>query len=90
MTQRINKLLEWLKGSFENRKDGASARKLAAFAIIISVLVAHSSWLKYCFMHEDFSLLPTVLGIDYGFIAACLALTTYQQVKQKEESKPDA
>ena len=87
MKDATNNFLHWLKGSFENRTDGASARKLAAFAIIVCVVTAHISWLKYAFIHEDFTLLSSILTIDYGFIATCLALTTYQQVK-KNDAEP--
>lgn len=65
-------------------KDGFSARKLSAFVIMFCVLAAHVAWLKKAFLENDFSLLSEVILIDYGFISVCLGMTTYENIKVKQ------
>jgi hypothetical protein len=65
-------------------KDGYSARKLSAFAIMICVIAAHVAWLKKAFLESDFGLLAEVLMIDYGMISVLLGLTTYENIKNKK------
>ncbi len=55
---------------------------------MLCVIFAHLEWLEHCFVTEDFSLLTTVLAIDYGFIATLLGLTTYSKMKGDETNKP--
>lgn len=75
--------------SFKNNVLGFSARKLSAFAIMVCVVAAHISWLKYAFMQNKFELLPEILTIDYGFIAVCLGLTTWENIKTNPTKKLD-
>jgi hypothetical protein len=81
------KFTTWLQAAFENKVNGASARKLSAFSIMVCVLVAHAAWLRKAFMENDFTLLSTVLTIDYTFILTLLGLTTWQQI---QKTKTDA
>lgn len=78
-----------ISGSFKFEKGGYSARKLTSATIILMVVIAHSIWLKHCFVHEDFSLLSEVLIIDYGFVAALLGMTTYSQNLLNKQNKND-
>lgn len=83
MKELINKIIS----SLDTHSTGFSARKLSAFAVMLSVLTAHVAWLKKAFTTGDFSQLQGVLTIDYAFIAACLTLTTFGPAKPKQ---PDA
>lgn len=67
--------------AFDTHTKGHSARKWSAFVVLLCVIVAHIAWFMHAFQKEDFSLLEGVLLIDYGFIAACLSMTTYQAIK---------
>jgi hypothetical protein len=78
-----------LSGSFKFDKGGYSARKLTSATIILMVVIAHSIWLKHCFVHDDFSLLSEILIIDYGFVAALLGMTTFSQNILNKQSKHD-
>ena len=89
MKQILIDLKNNLSGSFKFDKGGYSARKLTSATIILMVVIAHSIWLKHCFVHEDFSLLSEVLIIDYGFVAALLGMTTYSQNVLNKQSKHD-
>lgn len=75
------KLIEWVKGAFEARNTGASARKLSAFVIILMVVITHVKW----FRSDRWEYLTLVLGLDFTFILVCLGLATWQAVKQNNE-----
>lgn len=89
MKKILNDFKNNLSGSFKFEKGGYSARKLTSATIILMVVIAHSIWLKHCFVHEDFSLLSEVLIIDYGFVAALLGMTTFSQNVLNKQSKND-
>jgi hypothetical protein len=89
MKKILNDFKNNLSGSFKFDKGGYSARKLTSATIILMVVIAHSIWLKHCFVHEDFSLLSEVLIIDYGFVAALLGMTTYSQNVLNKQNKND-
>lgn len=87
----VHKFIVWISGSFEETTTGASAKKMCVFAIMSCVVMAHVSFIKYCFIHENFTLLPEVLTIDFFFIAVCLGLAVYsQKIKMDNELKTDA
>lgn len=83
----MNKIFTDLKASFDTHSLGMSARKLTAWSIVVCVLVAHAAWLKYAFVHEDFSLFDPTLLIDYAFIGALLGMTSYS-ANQANKNKP--
>ena len=83
----MRKFIDWIKGSFEHGTHGASARKVTAFAVTACVVFAHVSWIRYSFQKDNFSLLPEILMIDYGFIAVLLGLSTYQYIRQNGKEK---
>lgn len=83
----MKNIIYWIKGSFEI-DGGASARKLSAFTVILLIVIAHIKWFKNSLIANDFSLLPEVLAIDFGYIAAALGMKTYESVqKMKNENK---
>jgi hypothetical protein len=84
----MKELVRKILGSFDTvTKNAFSARKLTALSIMICVIVAHIAWLKHAFVKEDFMLLAEVLMIDYGMIALCLGMTTYEAIKNKKNEK---
>ena len=85
---KVGGILSKLLSSLDDNTKGFSSRKMTAFAITLCVIIAHSAWIKKCFTTEDFSLLTTVLTIDYAFIGGLLGLTTYSKLKYKD-GKPD-
>lgn len=87
LAKRATRFMDWVRGSLEI--DGrASARKISAFIVVGLIVVAHVSWLKRAFLSEDFSLLPEILIIDFGFVCVCLGLKTTETIfSRKYESK---
>tara|TARA_R110002033_G_scaffold60198_3_gene110301 strand:+ start:14915 stop:15157 length:243 start_codon:yes stop_codon:yes gene_type:complete len=80
----MKELLDNVKASLDDNTKGFSSRKLSALAIMICVIIVHGAWIKNCFIVEDFSLLSTVLTIDYTFVGGLLGLTTYSKLKDKK------
>ncbi len=68
------KQINWLISSFDNHSSGASSKKLTAFALVVCVLLAHISWLKNSHAHNDYSLLTTILTIDFAFISTLFGI----------------
>lgn len=65
--------------SLDNHTKGFSARKLSALAVMICIVVSHIKWWSL----GDLSMLGEILIVDYGFIALCLGMTTYEAIKNK-------
>ena len=82
MKQLINKLIS----SFDNHSKGLSSRKLSAFAAILLVIASHIGWITNSVKHDNWTQLEMVLTIDYTFIGTMLGMTTYQQIKRKDEN----
>lgn len=78
MKEIITKLI----ASFDNTNAGFSSRKLTAFIIVSCIVAAHIKWLSL----GDFTQLETVFMIDYSFIAALFGMTTYQNIKSKNDN----
>lgn len=64
--------------SLDTHNKGFSARKLAAFTIITMIIIAHVKWFK----SDKWEYLAEVLALDFGFIALCLGMTTYEAIKK--------
>lgn len=77
MKEFINKII----ASLDNHSKGFSARKLSALVVMACVVVAHAKW----WTNGDLTMLGEVLMIDYGFIALCLGMTTYEAIKNKTQ-----
>jgi hypothetical protein len=77
MKQIIQKLID----SFDTTNKGFSSRKLTAFIIVSCVIAAHVKWLSL----GDLTQLGEIFIIDYTFIAALFGMTTYQNLKGKED-----
>jgi hypothetical protein len=91
MVNKIREIFDNILKSFKNEEGGYSSRKLSAAIVMLCVVVAHVSWLKRCFMTDDFSLLENVLIIDYSFITSMLGLTTWSSMqKNKIKQENDA
>jgi hypothetical protein len=76
--KKLKELFNDILNSFKTGKDGFSSRKLAAFTIIILVIITHIKW----FNSDKWEYLGEVLAFDFTFILACLGLTTWQSVKE--------
>lgn len=86
----MNDFLKNIISSLDTHSVGFSARKLSAIAVMVfGVIASHSAWLVYAIMNKDFALLPSILPIDYGFIAICLGLTTYEKVNKQNNDTTD-
>lgn len=83
---KIKEILNKIVHSFDTTKEGFSARKLAGFTILIMVVILHIKW----FNSDRWEYLGEVLALDFGFIAVCLGMTTYENImKKKEEAKEE-
>ena len=80
---QIKEILENILGSFKTDKQGFSARKLAAFTVIVLVIITHVKW----FRSDRWEYLGEVLGFDFLFILTCLGLATWQSVKESNKTE---
>lgn len=81
--KKIKEILENILGSFKTDKQGFSARKLAAFTVIVLVIITHVKW----FRSDRWEYLGEVLGFDFLFILTCLGLATWQSVKESNKTE---
>ncbi len=88
MKEWISKIAKYLGASFDTHSQGASARKLSAFALIMCIVALHIAFIHYCIIKDNFTQMELILTVDYAFIAALLGMTTYETVK-KINSKTD-
>lgn len=79
----MRKILSYVFSGLDTHSKGASARKLSAFVIVLLVIVTHVKWISL----GDFTQLETVLIIDYGFIAGCLGMTTYETITKLRKNE---
>lgn len=70
--------------SLDTHNKGFSARKLAAFTIVTLIIIAHIKWFK----SDKWEYLGEVLALDFGFIALCLGMTTWESVTNKKNNIP--
>ncbi len=78
MKEKLKEVFENILGSFSTDKKGYSARKLAAFTVIVLVIITHVKWYR----SDRWEYLGEVLGFDFLFILTCLGLATWQSVKE--------
>lgn len=88
--------IAWFRGSLDNSKEGASGKKMAAFWVImglISPLIA--IWAYWAYKHNNWTLLPDVLGSLLLFAVAALGINGVEKIadnfknKKNEKSEPD-
>lgn len=80
----MNEFFQKLIGTLDTHSKGSfSARKVSAFIVVLLVIIAHIKW----FNSDRWEYLEGVLALDYGFIAVCLGLTTYEAIK-KNKTEP--
>lgn len=80
----MKKILSYVFTALDTHtKNGASARKLSAFVIILLVVATHIKWISL----GDFTHLEAVLIIDFGFIAGCLGMTTYETITKIKKNE---
>lgn len=75
--------------TFDNSKDGHSARKWTSFTITLCVVVGHFIYYKHCFIKEDFSIFAEVLIIDYVAVGFFLGLITFQNIIELKNGSPN-
>jgi hypothetical protein len=73
-------LMKFIVGSFTNEKNGASARKLTAFALMILIAYSH-------FKYVDLSNVVEVLIIDLSGVLLCLGLVTASNIIELKNGK---
>lgn len=73
---------DWFLSAFDTAtKGGASARKLSAFWVVVLITFLHLIYLRSERKSAgDFELLPSILIVDYVFIALCLGMVTVEQL----------
>lgn len=79
----ILKKLGWLLNSFDNKTDGASARKLSALFAIVCV----SGYITY--KHCDKDNVVTLVIVWLSFACLCLGMVTAQQLIELKSDKKD-
>lgn len=82
MSSKVNRLLDFIRSSFDTHSKGASARKTSAFWMIMLTTALEIGWLIHSYNKGDFSLLTVVVGVNLGFVATALGMTTYETIKK--------
>ncbi len=94
----IQNFLKYIQGSFDTKPgNGASARKLSAFWIIMLITGLHFTYFRDQYKHEgDFGLLIEILFLDLCFVCVALGMTTVETIlklkngnTEKKEEKTD-
>lgn len=80
MKKIISQIYEGIIGSFDNKDNGFSARKISSFAVVMLVIVLHVKWFKA----DKWEYIAEILFLDYTFILVCLGLATWQNIKNKQ------
>lgn len=71
---KFTKAVKWFVSALDNHSTGSSGKKWTAFILVVCVVFCHASWLKHAYATEDYSLLTTVLTIDFAFLSALFGL----------------
>jgi hypothetical protein len=80
----VKKLINDILASFNNYEQGASARKLTAFALMILIAYSHVKFV-------DLTNVVEVLIIDLSGVLLCLGLVSFEQIiKLKNGGSADA
>ncbi len=82
MKEKLGQFLSKVVASFDTGKEGFSARKLTAFTAMILVVIIDVKWLR----SDQWQYIEIILGLHFTFILALLGLTTWQNLKQKNEN----
>lgn len=69
----MKKLINYIGASFDTHKQGASARKLSAFATMVLIVYAHRFVTALNVVE--------VLAVDGGLLCVLLGITTYEKIK---------
>lgn len=69
-------LYDYIKGSLNNSKEGASGKKLTALAVTLTYIYSHR------FITSD--ILTSVLIVDAGLITALFGINVVDKFKNKE------
>lgn len=82
MKEKLGQFLSKVVASFDTGKEGFSARKLTAFTAMFLVVIIDVKWLR----SDQWQYIEIILGLHFTFILALLGLTTWQNLKQKNEN----
>lgn len=82
------RMIDRLIFSLDNDKRGFSGKKLTALALTYCIVQLHEYYASYAFLHKDFSILPLVLGADFGFLTLLFGLNEYSKKRLEPEAKP--
>lgn len=83
MKEKLKIFITRLFRSFDNHSEKSlSARKLTAFTTMFLVVIIDVKWLR----SDQWQYIEIILGLHFTFILALLGLTTWQNLKQKNEN----
>jgi len=86
----MKKAISYIQSSFDTHSQGASARKLTAFWIVMLITFLHISYFRYQAKQEgNYEYLPTILVIDFCFVAVALGLTTVETILKLKNGNSD-
>ena len=75
-------ITEWFLASFDNVHNGASGKKLTAFAVTAAYVYSHR--------YVDINNLATILTVDAGFISVLFGINVVDKIKNPtNESNTD-
>lgn len=78
------KFIEKMLFSLDNTNKGLSGKKLTAMALTYCVIKLHEYYGHWAFFKGDFSLLPVILGADFGFLALLFGINEYSKKKSEQ------
>lgn len=79
MKQILKDIYKGFGSSFTNDPNGVSSKKIVAYSISFCVIMAHVKWWRM----DDFTLLPTIIGLDFSFILALFGINVYDKMKNQ-------
>ena len=87
----MGKILECLKGSFDNAPGGASSKKLSNFWVLVVVMTPPTiTWTIWAYHHDDWSLLLSVLVTLSATALAYAGINSNEKIKGKANQDGDA
>lgn len=81
--------LEKLIASLDDYTKGFSSRKLSAFIMMACIVLLEMVYIKYLYNTGDFSMFPSILTINLGFVSTLLAITTYSKLKSAKKDEDE-
>lgn len=82
----MKQILTNILGTFNNKEDGWSAKKVTAFVLVVCVVSAHVKWIAISDYEKFMSHFEMVLTIDFGFVLTLFGINEYSKKQTPKKS----